>query len=122
MVPQEEKTWRKVAEEAIEEQLASREEDADQYKVPTSPGRLLIQKGNEIGIYYVGTDGEFYDEVTNRKLDYEEVIKARLAEMRQIAEHGVYHKVPVDQCCEETGRALIKVRWLDINKGDEVNP
>ena len=41
--------------------------------------------------------------------------------MRQIAEHGVYRKVPMEECWSETGKAPIKVRWLDINKGDEVN-
>ena len=44
-----EKSWKTIAEEAIEEQLTSREEDADQYEIPTSAGRLIIEKGNEIG-------------------------------------------------------------------------
>ena len=30
----------------------------------------------------------------------------------------VYVKVPIQRCVAETGKPPIKVRWIDINKGD----
>ena len=33
----------------------------------------------------------------------------------------MYTKAPLSQCWEETGKAPKKVKWLDINKGDEEN-
>ena len=30
--------------------------------------------------------------------------------------------VPVEQCRTRTGKDPIKVRWVDINEGDRVNP
>ena len=35
--------------------------------------------------------------------------------------HRVYDKVKEEECWEKTGKAPIRVRWLDINKGDEKN-
>ena len=34
----------------------------------------------------------------------------------------VYSKVPVKKCMEVTGRKPVAVRWVDINKGDAINP
>ena len=34
----------------------------------------------------------------------------------------VYLKVPRWQCYERTGKAPVKVRWVDVNKGDEKEP
>ena len=44
-----------------------------------------------------------------------------MEEIKQIHKHGVYNKVPITQCWEETKKAPIRVKWLDINKGDEEN-
>ena len=63
----------------------------------------------------------YWDEFSGKKLDTEEVQRARLEEIIQIHEHKVYTKVPIEQCWTETGKGPIRVRWLDINKGDEVN-
>ena len=68
------------------------------------------------------SNGEYWDEITQKKLDQEGVRKARLDEMKQIHQHDVYTKVPERMCIEETGRKPVSVRWLDIIKGDEVNP
>ena len=35
---------------------------------------------------------------------------------------NVYDKVPTSQCWQETGKAPIGVRWVDINKGDTEQP
>ena len=42
--------------------------------------------------------------------------------MKEFKKHMVYEKVPVRQCWERTGKASVGVRWVDINKGDDVNP
>ena len=41
--------------------------------------------------------------------------------MHQFAKHKVYVKVPSQQCYDSTGKAPIKVRWIDLNKGDTAN-
>ena len=55
------------------------------------------------------------------QLSTEEAIAARLDEIKQLHSHDVYEKVPIEECWRSTGRAPVKVRWLDINKGDNVN-
>ena len=72
-------------------------------------------------VYYMDTDGEFWDEVSGKRLNKGEAIMARLEEIKQIHNHQVYEKVPVEECWQSTGKGPLKVRWIDINKGDEVN-
>ena len=33
----------------------------------------------------------------------------------------MYDPVPLEECWQSTGRAPVKLKWLDINKGDNVN-
>ena len=65
--------------------------------------------------------GEFWDEMTNKKLDRNGVLAARLDEIKQVHKHKVYTKVPIEECWTRTGKAPIKTKWVHINKGDEVN-
>ena len=67
-------------------------------------------------------EGNFWDEVSGNQLNSEEVIAARLDEIKQLYSHDVYDKVPVAECWNSTGRAPVKVKWIDINKGDDDNP
>ena len=48
--------------------------------------------------------------------------QARKDEIRYFKEMGVYDKVPLAEAWTETGRAPIATRWVDINKGDSINP
>ena len=83
----------------------------------------MIEKDKKItGVYYVDSFGDFHDEITGKMLPKSSVIAARLEEMRQVHEHKVYEKVPIEECWSKTGKNPIKTRWLDINKGDEDNP
>ena len=34
----------------------------------------------------------------------------------------MYVKVPIKECWDQTGKDPIGTRWIDINKGDEMNP
>ena len=70
---------------------------------------------------YCDSWGEYWDQVSNKRLDKEEVEKARLDEIKGLYQYGVYDKVREEECWEHTGKAPIRVRWIDINKGDEKN-
>ena len=66
--------------------------------------------------------GEYWDDMSGKRLDPGLVRKAREEEMIEFNKHGVYIKVPVKECWDVTGRAPIGCRWVDVNKGDEDNP
>ena len=66
-------------------------------------------------------DYECWDDVTGKSLDSKLVKQARTEEMKEFNKHGVYHKVPVKECWDKTGKAPLGVRWIDINKGDDEN-
>ena len=53
------------------------------------------------------------------QLDANKVKDARKDEIGYIRKHGVYRKVRRDSVPK--GAKIIQVRWIDINKGDEVN-
>ena len=42
--------------------------------------------------------------------------------MKYFQEYHVYEKVPESGCWDVTGKGPIGTRWIDINKGDQVNP
>ena len=119
--------WKEIVEEGILEEIGGRESLGglnlvEKNESKYNPGMLVVSKDDAIQeIYYVDSTGEFYDEITGRRLLKAEVIKARLEEMQQFAKHKVYVKVPIQQCYDSTGKSPIKVRWIDINKGDEEN-
>ena len=114
---------------AIERQVEEREKESDDTDpwrdtkdVTAEAGRYEMTRGDdESWTFSVDKEGNYWDETSGRKLDTEEVQRARLEEINQIHEHKVYTKVPIEQCWTETGKGPIRVRWLDINKGDEVN-
>ena len=65
---------------------------------------------------------EYWDDLSGKRLKPELVKKARAEEMAEFRKHGVYVKVPVKMCWEETGKEPIGVRWVDINKADDEEP
>ncbi len=42
--------------------------------------------------------------------------------METFKKHGVYEKVPLEECWRVTGRALARVKWVDACKGDKEKP
>ena len=44
-----------------------------------------------------------------------------MEEIIQLHTHDVYEKVLEEQCWQSTGGRLVKVKWADITKRDEVN-
>ena len=54
------------------------------------------------------------DDHTGESLDAKKVKEARKLEMEYYDKMHVFDKVPVAQCWERTGKALLKARWVDI--------
>eukprot|EP00973_Karenia_brevis_P014279 1945027-Karenia_brevis.AAC.1 len=67
-------------------------------------------------------EGDYYiDDVYGKVLDTERVREARRKEMAYIIEMGVYEKVKIEEAYERTGKAPIKLRWIDTNKSNDEN-
>ena len=60
----------------------------------------------------------FYDDISGRELDPDVIAKARGEELELIDKMGVWDIIP----CAEAGVAVIKGRWVDVNKGDDARP
>ena len=65
---------------------------------------------------------QYQDDLSGKSPNPELVEKARLEELGEIAKHGVYEKVPLDECWKNTGQPPIGTRWVDVNKGDDQKP
>ena len=63
-----------------------------------------------------------WDDVFGAELNPMEVKKARKEEIEYVRKMKLYTKVPIEECYATIGRAPITARWVDINKGDKVNP
>ncbi len=50
------------------------------------------------------------------------VHEARQKELAYFCEKGVWVKRPKDEAKRKTGKGPISVRWVDVNKGDDINP
>merc|ERR1712086_474798 len=65
---------------------------------------------------------DFFDDMNEfKKMDREEVIKARRVEMQFFKNMGVYVKVP-RETARRHGCKIITTKWLDTNTGDAQNP
>ena len=62
-----------------------------------------------------------WDDVTGTEVDYREVKRARLKEMKYIAENSVWTKMTKAEAIRR-GIKMVKTRWIDINNGDEQTP
>ena len=69
-----------------------------------------------------GYSGNFKDDLTGQVLRDELVRAARAAELAYFHSKNVWNKVPKSRARERTGRAPISVRWVDVNKGDDIQP
>ena len=58
-----------------------------------------------------------WDDHTGESLDAKKVKEARQLEMDYHEKMHVFDKVPIAQCWERTGKAPLKARWVDIDKG-----
>ena len=96
-----------------------------------------IVRDSEVGMHAVTGDGEvekvmknaatgfsgkFKDDLSDQLLNDAMVYEARAVELKYFESKGVWTKVPWQQAFARTGRPPITVRWVDVNKGDDVNP
>ena len=61
-----------------------------------------------------------WDDVTGKELDPNKVAKARAEEVEYISKTNLYTKVPRSKA-KQCKAKVITVRWIDINKGDNIN-
>ena len=61
---------------------------------------------------------EYWDDVSGVPLRPEVVRKARQYELQEFRKHGVYSKVPEEECWRITGKPPFEIRWVDVHKGD----
>ena len=67
-----------------------------------------------------GYSGKFKDDISGQVLRDELVREARRVELDFFNKKGVWMKVPYEEARKRTGKPPITVRWVDTNKGDEV--
>ena len=65
---------------------------------------------------------QYFDDVSGRRLCNKMVMAARREEILEFKRLKVYDVVPIEESYNVTGKELIKVRFVDMNKGDEQNP
>ena len=58
-----------------------------------------------------------WDDHTGESLDAKKVKEARQLEMEYYDKMHVFDQLPIFQCFERTGKAPLKARWVDIDKG-----
>ena len=68
------------------------------------------------------TDATFYDDVSGKELPKQLAIRARETELEYSRFMKLWSKVPIKECYEKTGAAPIGVKWIEVNKGDDLNP
>jgi len=69
-----------------------------------------------------GYTGKYRDDISKQILKDELVTEARQKELGYFHAKGVWKKCPRAEAYQTTGRAPISVRWVDVNKGDDLNP
>ena len=86
------------------------------------PCMLLSGKNGEVLKVQVSNSETFRDDLTGQELDPQLVRAARAKELEYFDGKDVWQLRPVDECRRVTGKAPVTVRWVDVNKGDDVNP
>ena len=69
-----------------------------------------------------GYSGMHKDDLTGQVLHDGMVKSARATELAYFNSKKVWNKVPKARAKASTGRAPISVRWVDVNKGDDLHP
>jgi hypothetical protein len=66
--------------------------------------------------------GRYRDDLTGQALIDELVVEARRTELEYFTRKGVWVKRPKEEARAMTGKGAISVRWVDVNKGDDISP
>ena len=70
----------------------------------------------------ITSDEKFVDDLTGQPLDPVLCREARKKEMEFVKDKGLWVKRSISECWKRTGRPPVTVRWVETNKGDDVNP
>ena len=65
---------------------------------------------------------KYWDDISGKELKPDLVRAAREEELKVVDEMGVWELRPISECLEVTGKKPVKVRWVDVNKGDDDSP
>ena len=66
--------------------------------------------------------GKHRDDISGQVLRDDLVREARQKELEYFCAKGVWVKRPKNEARQRTGKGPISVRWVDVNKGDDINP
>ncbi len=69
-----------------------------------------------------GYSGRYRDDLTGQVLRDDLVREARAKELAYFTAKGVWQKVSRAKARAQSGKSPISVRWVDVNKGDEILP
>ena len=69
-----------------------------------------------------GHSCKYRGDLTGQVLKDATVVEARAKELAFFHSKRVWLKVPEARARAVTGRPPISVRWVDVNKGDDLNP
>ena len=85
---------------------------------------LYELRGNdgEIMNVHIENSAIFKDDLTGQLLDPELVRAARAKELEYFEGKKVWELRTINECRRLTGKPPVTVRWVDVNKGDDVNP
>ena len=72
--------------------------------------------------FKIADEEKFVDDLTGQPLDPSLCRAARKKEMDYVREKGLWAKRAVKECWDKTRGPPVSVRWVETNKGDDVNP
>ncbi len=70
----------------------------------------------------VGRNGKYRDDMSGQLLRDSLVHEARAKERKYFVDKGVWTNRPKNEARQKTGKGAISVRWVDVNKGDDLCP
>ena len=89
---------------------------------PVLPLLMFSNKNGEVMKVQVEGDQVFKDDLSGQLLNPELVKLARAKEMEYLDGKDVWELKPIDERRKRTGKPPVTVRWVDVNKGDDVSP
>jgi hypothetical protein len=90
--------------------------------VPSVVPLLHVGLGDHILDVEVDGSPVYRDDLTGQVLDGKLVRAARQKEFEFFDSKNVWSLKAFDECRRKTGKPPVTVRWVDVNKGDDVNP
>ena len=95
--------------------------DARMEKTEATP-LLHVEFGSQLYTIEADNGPVFRDDLTGQVLDSKLVAEARKKELDFFEAKGVWVRRAIDEARRRTGKPPVSVRWVDVNKGDDLNP